>query len=153
MCLRWLFNRNKYQLVTNDYIEMSDPFPVLENIITCWYICGNDIDKRKRLNVDQIKFYDDSLGFNKDLRLKYELVASYRVVDKTLMILTFTNYKDSQFQKCDQISAFILKFDNKTYISEFRNLFHKKVLEYKKIGTFDKDVMKFKSFKRVFDRF
>lgn len=149
-CLRRLtmFGSGYKPVETSENIEMMNLSSDIGTIKMVAYFSENG----KRL---YRKSYDSLLKFEptglviEEFHLKYEWIASFRIINNVLILLTFTDIVDNKVRKCDKLSYIVFYFDNNQFGPQFQKHFIKNVMIYMKKGKYDVSISNMDSFKRV----
>ena len=149
-CLRTmsLFNRVKgYNPVST--CEMISMIPEIGTIKRIGYF--NEEGRRlykKTLGDSVMKFVPNGLVIE-EFHIRYEWIASFKIINNVLFLLTFTDIVDNQVRKCDQLTYAVFYFDNNQFGKDFNKYFMNNVHRYAKTGKFDSSIMSMKSFQRA----
>jgi hypothetical protein len=134
---------------TSSYVDIE----MMDNkyyLLKCFYRNHKSVELIELPEV--IYFYHDSIRFG-DVILKYEYIANFNICKsdcKMVIINTFTRIVDGKIECVDQIGQFALIFDTNDNINYFISKLYSKLLSYKDINNFDKKILHFKNFKKIY---
>jgi len=149
-CLKYLnrkVDEHKYIPLQNLSCENNE-----YNIRGCFIYCFKKRNLCKITNLKFIKLSNDSIILGENEKLKYDYILNITTLNEHVLKINFMgnmNIHDGKLNNADNLITILIYFvDEKSH--EFSDELLKSIKKYKKLNIFDKNVLKFKTFKMFY---